>query len=238
MLQRIKPKRVTEEIAQQIQDLISRGRLKAGDRLPAEREMAKQLGVSRPTLREALQVLEHSGFLETHHGNGTYVRDVGEQALKDPLSSLIRDSSGMIVDLAEFRTEVEAWAAGQAAGLIQPEELDVLKSIVDRMQECIEAGKPVHDLDAEFHLALASATQNSIYIHVANTIFYLFAEVTRLSHEQIFVSREDQKKLFDEHRSIYEAVARKDAKTARRLMHHHLKNTEDWFKQKGVTWRK
>ena len=183
MFQPIKPKRVTEEIVQQIKDLIAKGTLAPGKRFPPEREMAQQLAVSRPTLREAIQVLEHVGMVQSMQGNGTYVREVGERSLRDPLCSLIQDSHHGIVELAEFRTAIESWAAGLAAERIQCRDVSLLKEILGEMEEGLRTGKSIHHLDAEFHLTIARATENGIYCHVANTVFYLFAEVTRLSHQ-------------------------------------------------------
>ncbi len=231
MFTHIRPKRITEEIVQQIKDLIAQGKVTAGDKLPAEREMARQLGVSRPTLREALQILEHAGMLSIHQGDGTYVRDVGEQSLGDPLRAIIRDSEERIVELAEFRTAIETWAAASAAERIQEADLEELRRIVGLMREGIEKRTPIHHLDAEFHLVLARATRNGIYYHVANTIFYLFAEVTKLSHEQIYTTEKDQWDLFHEHEGIYEALREGDGQKAAAMMNLHLHNTEKWFKR-------
>jgi GntR family transcriptional repressor for pyruvate dehydrogenase complex len=231
LFQPIRPRRVTEEIVRQMVDRIAQGAVKAGERFPPEREMAQQLGVSRPSLREAIQVLEHLGMVRSVQGDGTYALDVGAAALQDPLRCLILDSSRGVVDLAEFRTAMESWAAGVAARRMEPGDLKSLREILEEMAEGLASGKGIHHLDAEFHLALARATQNTVYFHVAGTIFHLFAEVTRLSHEQIFPSRGDQERLLQEHRGILDAMERKDAEAARRRMRLHLARTEEWFRR-------
>ena len=94
MLKTIRVKRVTEEIISQIHDQIARGELTAGDRLPSEREMAQQLGVSRPTLREAMQVLEHTGFVKIIQGSGIYIKDIGKEDLTTwPISQFLGEIS-------------------------------------------------------------------------------------------------------------------------------------------------
>lgn len=231
MFKPIRPKRVTHEIVGQIQELMGSGTLKPGSRLPPEREMAQQLGVSRPTLREAMGVLEHLGLVRSVQGDGTYVMNAAERSLRDPLQELILASEKRLVELAEFRSEVESWAVSLAAERIEPQELELLQEILEEMRLGLEQGKPIHHLDADFHLALARATHNGIYYHVANTIFYLFAEVTRISHERIFQSPRDQLRLLDEHKAIYEAVAEGDGDKARKLMRKHLGRTEEWFKK-------
>ncbi len=230
MFKPIRPKRVTHEIVGQIQELMGSGALKPGSRLPPEREMAQQLGVSRPTLREAMGVLEHLGLVRSIQGDGTYVMNAAERSLRDPLQELILASEKRMVELAEFRTEVESWAVTLAAKRIEPQELELLKEILEEMRLGLEQGKPVHHLDADFHLSLAKATHNGIYYHVANTIFYLFAEVTRISHERIFRSQRDQLQLLEEHTAIYKAVEQGRGEEAGRLMRAHLTRTEEWFK--------
>jgi len=227
----IRPKRVTHEIVGQIQELMGSGALKPGSRLPPEREMAQQLGVSRPTLREAMGVLEHLGLVHSIQGDGTYVMNAAQRSLRDPLQELILASENRMVELAEFRTEVESWAVSLAAQRIEPQELAILQEILEEMRLGLEQGKPIHHLDADFHVSLARATHNGIYYHVANTIFYLFAEVTRVSHERIFRSQRDKLRLLEEHRAIYKAVAQGNGEEARRLMRAHLGRTEQWFKK-------
>lgn len=76
LLQKIKPQRITEKIVEQIKENISRGDFAAGDKLPPEPEMAEQIGVSRSSIREAIQILEHTGFLEAIQGQGTFIKDM------------------------------------------------------------------------------------------------------------------------------------------------------------------
>lgn len=231
----VKPKRVTEEIVNQMLDLIGQGTLAPGQRLPSEREMAQSMGVSRPTLREALKRLEYVGFLDTVQGGGSYVRDVVGATLRDPLTALVRDI-GAVVELAEFRTNIEPWAASMAARRVQPEELAQLKEILDNMGSLLARAQPHYHLDAEFHQCLAKATHNRIYFHVARTICLLYFEVARISHENIFTTFKDQEVLFAQHLGIYRAVKNRDAIAARERMHQHLLRTERWFKENLANW--
>lgn len=235
MFKTVKPRRVTEEIVAQLTELIGQGNLQPGDRLPPEREMALELGVSRNALREALKSLESDGWVSSQQGSGTYVQDIAAQSLKDPLCTLIRQSRTSMAELAEFRTGIESWAAGKAAQVITPADLASLGDVIARMAAKVEREQPVHLEDAEFHLTLARAAHNRVYFHVAKTIFYLFAEITRVSHERIFITRRDQMSLFEEHRAIYQAIADGDATQAQRLMLMHLNNTERWFKENLLT---
>jgi len=235
MFKTVKPRRVTEEIVRQLTELIGQGSLQPGDRLPPEREMAVSLGVSRNALREALKRLESDGWVTSQQGSGTYVQDIAAQSLRDPLCTLLRQSRTSLDELAEFRTVIESWAAARAARQIEPEDLARLQDVVGRMAAKVAAGEPVHLEDAEFHLILSRAAKNRVYHHVAKTIFYLFAQITRVSHERIYTRRVDQESLLAEHQAILEAIALGDPEQAQSLMHQHLSHTEQWFKRHRLT---
>ena len=222
MLKTIKVKRITEEIVTQIRDYIAHGELQTGDRLPSEREMAQQLGVSRPTVREALQVLEHTGFVEILQGSGTYIKDISKQTLTDPLQILIDGSDKRYEEVYEFRNAIECWAVGLAAERIDQGSLARLAVIIDRMKACRAKKEPVDELDADFHLAIARSCRNGIYYHVVKTLLHLLTQVTRISHMELFSSETDQVDLLDDHVAIYSAIAAGDAPKARELMALHL----------------
>ena len=88
-LEPIRPKKISEEIVNRIKQLISSGELKPGDRIPSERELATMLGVSRPSVREAIMVLDAMGFLESRQGGGTFVKALTEGSITDPLAKLV-----------------------------------------------------------------------------------------------------------------------------------------------------
>ena len=221
MLKSIRVKRVTEEIVAQIHRYIAQGELQAGDKLPSERTMAQQLGVSRPTLREALQVLEHTGFIRILHGSGAYIKDINKQLLTDPLQILVDGSDIRYGEVYEFRSAIECWAAGQAAERIAPSALDELTDIIERMKKRRKVKESVMELDTEFHLAIARACRNSIYYHILKTIVDLLIQVTNISHKSFFSSEADQITLMNDHIDIYEAIAARDAVKAREFMALH-----------------
>lgn len=222
MLKTIKIKRITEEIVSQIREQIAKGQLKPGDRLPSERDMAQQLGVSRPTVREALQVLEHTGFVEILQGSGTYINDISKQALTDPLQILIQSSDERYKEVYEFRNIIEVWAVGLAAQRIEDNELEKLETIIAQMKDLCAKKQPVDELDAQFHLCIAQASHNGIYYHIAKTIFFLYSQVAHISHQELFLSDHDQAELLADHEAIFKAIKAKDANQARMLMQHHL----------------
>ena len=122
-----------EKIVEQIKENIGRGNFAAGDKLPSEREMAEQMGVSRSSIREALQILEHTGFLEVIQGRGTFINEIGRESLTDPLWHLLKNSESSYRDVYEFRLAIEVWAAGKAAERITDEQANNLKEIINYM---------------------------------------------------------------------------------------------------------
>jgi len=229
MLKRIKPQRITEKIVEQIKDGIGSGDFSAGEKLPPEREMAEQMGVSRSSIREALQILDHTGFVQIIQGRGTFVKEVGRATLTDPLWDLLRNSQSRYQDIYEFRMAIEVWAAGKAAERISQQESAGLDRIVTAMRRHVERSEPITELDAEFHLAISKASRNSVYYHVSTTVFHLISEVTRQSHEYLFQNPEDQKVLLDDHEAISRAISNHDSHQARLLMQQHLGRVERIF---------
>jgi GntR family transcriptional repressor for pyruvate dehydrogenase complex len=136
VLKPIRPKKISEEIVEQIKGLISNGDLKPGDRVPSERELASMLGVSRPSVREAIMVLSAMGFLEARQGGGPFVRALTEASIMDPLAKLVekRDPE-LLRALAEVRMGLESWSAYLAAQRANAEDLAELRRLYAVMEK-------------------------------------------------------------------------------------------------------
>jgi GntR family transcriptional repressor for pyruvate dehydrogenase complex len=122
MFKSVKHTRVSDEIVHQVKTMISDGKLKPGDRLPPERELIKEFGVSRPSLREALNTLVAMGFLEVK-GKRTFIKSVASESMQNPLSLMIKADFQKIFDLIEVRKALEAWAAFLAAQRATEEDI-------------------------------------------------------------------------------------------------------------------
>src|SRR4030042_2775574 len=165
MFKTIKPTKVSDEIVNQIKNLISQGTLKPGDRLSPERELVKEFGVSRPSLREALNSLIATGFLEVK-GKKTLIKSVASECMQDPLSLLIQTDTQKIFDLIEVRKAIEAWGSFYAAKRATEEDIKRLGSILRGVKKAFWEGRSWGKEDADFHLALAQATHNTIQTHI------------------------------------------------------------------------
>jgi len=127
----IKSTRIYEEIVRQVKQMIAEGRLKSGDQLPPERDLAEKFVVSRTSVREALRALESLGLVEIRPGEGTFIREVSVEALIEPLALVMASQRGAIAELFEARRLLEPAIAALAAGRATPEELSEMERILE-----------------------------------------------------------------------------------------------------------
>jgi GntR family transcriptional repressor for pyruvate dehydrogenase complex len=221
MFKSIKHTKISDEIISQIKSQISEGMLKPGDRLPPERELVKEFGVSRPSLREALNSLVAMGFLEVK-GKRTFIKSVASESMQDPLSLLIKTDTQKIFDLIEVRKAIEAWGAFLAAQRATEEDIIQLENILEEMRKAFEEGQSWEKQDADFHLAIAQATHNTIQTHMMSTIYDLLKE----SIARVFKDRAKVKKLLDHHHRIFSAIKNHSPEKARERTLEHLNYVE------------
>ncbi|NCO52261.1 MAG: FadR family transcriptional regulator, partial [Deltaproteobacteria bacterium] len=223
----IRPKKLSEEIVSQIKDLIGQGTLKPGERIPSERELAAFLGVSRPSVREAIMVLEAMGFLESRQGGGTFVRSLTEVSMADPLASMVeRRDPRMLHALTEVRMGLETWSAYLAARRAEDSEINRLHELYEVMAEQAATGGWDPEIDAEFHLTITAATHNTIQIHVLNTIQTLFQTTIMVALGEFYSKEGYVELLLNHHHDIYRAIADHDPERARQKMMEHLSLVE------------
>ena len=228
----IRPKKISEEIVIQIKQLISKGELKPGDRIPSERELATMLGVSRPSVREAIMVLDAMGFLEARQGGGTFVRALTETSIMDPLAKLIekRDPE-LLRSLAEVRMGLESWSAYLAAQRATAADVAELRRLYGEMEEQAAQGGWDPDVDAEFHYAITAASHNSLQMHVLDSIHTLFHTTIQVALMEFYRQEGHIRKLLTHHREIMEAIAAHEPELAREKMMEHLSMVEEKMAQ-------
>jgi GntR family transcriptional regulator, transcriptional repressor for pyruvate dehydrogenase complex len=223
MFKQIKVRHISEEVFDQIKTAILDGRLRPGDKLPTERELISQLRVSRLPIREALKLLANMGLIETRQGGGSYVRSLLADRMKDPLGLIMKDHTDKIFELLEVRKEVESWSAFNAAQRATAEEAASLCSLVEETKKyCDQGKKPPGRLDADFHLAVAQFSHNTIQAHLTHTIYDVFSEYFNYLIENICFNVEYQEAVCQQHAEICHAVGRKDSESAREAMLRHL----------------
>jgi GntR family transcriptional repressor for pyruvate dehydrogenase complex len=209
-----------------IRQLIDRGALGPGARLPAERDLARLVGVSRPTVRAGLRTLAALGVVRSRRGSGTYIPDGPPTLGAEALSFLAALHKFTVDDVYEARRILEVGAAGLAAERATPEQLATLADEVAGLFASLNDRQVflVHDIN--FHRGIAAASGNPIVASFVEMVAALYYERRRMTAERA-VDR-DLRDAADAHRQIYQAVRAKDVERARRLMNEHLQRARSY----------
>jgi GntR family transcriptional repressor for pyruvate dehydrogenase complex len=211
------PKRLYQQIADQIRGLIQGEQLLPGARLPAERELAHQLGVSRPSLREALIALEIDGSVEIRSGSGVYVCAPVERA-----ASTMRSMGESPLELMQARAVIEGTVVALACARMTPEGLASLRGALQAMRADIADGRDPLEQDRQFHLAIASLSGNSVLMRIVRDLFDERHSPISAQLSVRFDSREGWHTALLEHESIYAALEAADPLMAQAAMRMHL----------------
>ncbi len=222
--QKIQPEKLSQSVVRQIELLILRGILRPGERLPSERELSEQLGVSRPSLREAVAELQQKGLLSSRAGAGVYVADVLGSAFSPALVRLFAAHEEAVFDYIAFRRDLEGLAAERAATLGSDTDLKVVDAIFTKMEAAHRKRNPAEEarLDAEFHLAIIEASHNVIMLHMMRSMFELLREGVFYNRQIMFKQRTTRDMLLEQHRAINDALQARDGAAARAAVERHL----------------
>jgi GntR family transcriptional regulator, transcriptional repressor for pyruvate dehydrogenase complex len=222
--------RRSDEALRQILDLIFQGKLPPGSRLPAERDLAETIGVSRNTLRDALNKLEARGYLERRDRSGNYVCTAIPQSLSTPLEEIVAKHVVGLRDIVEIRKALETWAARKAAEDPRSDLLKQLKDCLRVMRANAELRSDEQfarysESDRRFHEVIAEMTGNPVYVH-------LFHYFTALLSRSMRITRELMQERFAEHNiraheEIFSALSAADPDAAERTMKAHFQFVEE-----------
>ena len=226
--EKVHPEKLSQGVVRQIELLILRGILRPGERLPAERELSDRLGVSRPSLREALAVLQQTGLLTTRAQAGVFVADVLGSAFSPALVRLFSSHDEAVFDTIAFRRDIEGLAAERAALLGSDTDLAVIDAIFARMEAAHARRNPGDEaqLDADFHLAIIEASHNVIMLHMMRSMYQLLREGVFYNRQIMFRQRMTREALLDQHRVINAALQARNAAAARAAVATHLTYVE------------
>lgn len=224
MFQPISQEKVSDAVVRQIESLILEGVLRPGNRLPPERELAKTLDVSRPSLRDALLELEGRGLLIARQGGGTFVADVMRSVFAEPIVPLFGKHSKATTDLLEFRREVEGIAASRAAERATDADRDILSRIFGAMEAAHVDADAVREaeLDVEFHSAIVDAGHNIVLIQTLRSIYALLREGVFHNRAVLYDRSGGRDQLLSQHRNIFTAILSGDAAAARAAAEAHV----------------
>jgi GntR family transcriptional repressor for pyruvate dehydrogenase complex len=222
--QRIQPEKLSNSVVRQLEMLILRGILRPGERLPSERELAEKMGVSRPSLREAISEMQARGLLTTRAGAGIYVAELLDSAFSESLVSLFAGHDAALFDYISFRRDLEGMSAERAARLGSEMDLKVIDTIYRKMEEAHLKRDPSEEarLDAEFHLSIVEASHNIIMLHMMRAMFNLLHQGVFYNRQMIFRQRGTRDELLNQHRAINTALQQRDPAGARNAAQAHL----------------
>ena len=232
-LQAVEPQRLYRQIADQLRTLIQSGEFVAGSRLPAERDLAKQLGVSRPSVREALIALEVEGWVEVRTGSGVYVLDRAQHT--QSAEKTIATTEWGPLELIRARRVVEGEMAAIAALQAKRKHLDAMRQALADMTRDASAGVLPLEGDRAFHSAIVECTGNVVLVDTVHSVWDsrrgpLF---TRLGG--YFETVQSWRSAIAEHTTILDAIAAHDGPAARAAMHIHMDKSHHRF---SASWRR
>jgi GntR family transcriptional repressor for pyruvate dehydrogenase complex len=220
----VQTSRLYEQIVQQIEQSIRKGALKAGDQLPAERELALQFGVSRTAVREAVKTLREKGLVEAYPGRGTFVTSDTSNTIRLTLDRMIK--AGQVegtLQLVEVREILEPEIAALAATRADGETLKEMRDAVAIMDRAGRDPDAYIEADLDFHLALAEAAANPIILSLIDSI----VGVLREQRMSIFKVNGGPERGQYHHKRILQAVESRDAGGAREAMRAHLRQVRE-----------
>ncbi|MFQ5882447.1 MAG: FadR/GntR family transcriptional regulator [Candidatus Methylomirabilales bacterium] len=218
MLKAVRKTRIYEDIVAQVKELITVGKLKPGDQLPAERELSDMFQVSRASVREAIRALESVGLIEIRQGEGTYITTSAETLLA---SAILRQEDPFL-QVFEARKILEPAIAALATGRATAKEVEQLEAILHEQARQIAEGGTGVDADTSFHSALAEAAKNKILLRLNEAI----VDSLRETRERSLQPRGRAARSLSGHREILEAIRAKDPVKAREAMLEHLETIE------------
>ena len=218
----IVPRRLYRQVADQLRMLFDSGEYAIGDRLPPERELAEQMGISRPTIREALIALEVEGRVSIRVGSGIYVTE-------PPRKAQAVDADDSPFELLEARALVEGAGAEEAARRANARDIAALDDVLARMDRQPHPTPKTLELDREFHTLVAATLGNDVLVRMIGEMFDLRLKPFFVRLSSHFEDRTTWQSALEEHRAVRDAIAAGDPEAAKVAMRKHLRLSQNRF---------
>lgn len=231
LLKPVRQKTISDQVFEQLKELIFRGRLKPGDQLVPEREMAESMKVSRTTVRNAISRLAAIGLVEHTQGRGTFVA-VPDPEHQNPFAAAMASQNATIFDLLELRIGLECHAAAFAAERADARDIHNLNQCMKSMKKEILAGRLGTSDDAAFHMTVACAAKNPLHIQVMKSfhdhLFYGIMESLKFLYED----KKNMDVILNHHQSIIDAIVIRDRHKAFEAMQEHIDYVIEFFRER------
>lgn len=219
----LQKKKTYEVIIEKIEKFFLNGKLKSGDKLPPERELASRFGVSRTSVREALQALEISGAIEIRQGGGSFIKTSEVQLVSDALSTtIIQAENNLVYEMLELRRALEVESVSLAAQRATSADLEKIRQSLEQMAVSWQDAEAGVQADLHFHLQIVYATHNKILINLVQTLTERMEDTIRATRKHRFLDEDRYEDTFEEHKEIYIAIASGNAQEAKKLMEEHI----------------
>ena len=224
MDRKIEATRVSDAVARELEQRILDGEFKPGDRLPAERQFSEALGVSRASLREAIQKLISRGMVVARQGEGTFVTARLENSFAEPWQDMVDSHPSVREDLLEFRHMLESKAAQLAAERASEEDLLRMESAFERLEDAFGSDdlERIVDSDLAFHQALAQAAHNAVFNHLTSSLLRVMRDNIRLNLSVLMRIPSARDQLRDQHRAVWAAILARNPEAARNAAETHI----------------
>lgn len=220
----VTPSKIPDMVYKQLVSLITKGHLKPGEKLPSERAMAQELGVSRQSIREAIYRATTAGLMEVRQGEGAFIISSFKGNLRQPLSILLEEEAEKVFEFLEIRKLIEGWCAERACHAATPADLKKMQNILKKMEKVKPAQSAWEKADLDFHSSIAVSTHNVLAMHVMEGLKDSFHTYFRVKKYSTKPERKDA--LLGQHRAILEAIREKEPKRARKKIMEHLDYVE------------
>jgi GntR family transcriptional repressor for pyruvate dehydrogenase complex len=231
-LKPIKPKRISDQVFDQLRELIFRGEFKAGEKILTERELAEAFGVSRTSVRDAINKLVVMGLLDQKQGQGTFVRSPESQE-KSLLATMVESQGASISDLLEVRMGLECNAAAMAASRAVEKDFQFMEKSIEEMQKEVKSGRLGSEADASFHMAIAYATNNPLQVFIMKNFYdFLFTGI-KVNLEGLYKVPGNIDTILEQHTLIYQAIRKGNPGAAHRAMKQHIDFVYEFFEGQG-----
>lgn len=216
--------RTAQAVVDRFRGLILDGVLRPGDRLPAERQLAVDLDISRPILRDALAQLESDGLVVVRHGEGTFIADLIGHVFSDPVARIMRASPRGMTDYLEFRRLLEADMAAMAAMRATQADRDMIARVGRAMQGAHDDADPALEakLDVELHTLIVEAAHNMVFLHVMRACYALLADDVFSNRERLYALPGERDRLLEQHQRLIQSILAGDADAARKAAEDHI----------------
>ncbi|WP_028311221.1 FCD domain-containing protein [Derxia gummosa] len=221
-LRRLNVTKLSDQIVVQLETMIVEGSFKPGDRLPPERQQAEQLGVSRPSLREAIQKLAARGLLQSRQGGGTFVTDQLDSGFADPWQEMIGKHPELHRDVLEFRRMLEGTVAELAATRATDADLERIGRIFGQIEASYSNVEVSSKFDVQLHQAIADAAHNALFTHLTSSLLSMLQAHVHDNVANLFAVGPVAEQLLGQHRAIWEGIRARDPKAARKAAESHI----------------